>query len=89
MSVFEKDSLKRKTDIFLPRLVAQTALVYFSREATYQTFVRWTAPSRKAVEASGSFHWAVDIEFFDVSICASFYEQKPLAPPGIFQVDLQ
>ncbi|KRZ10804.1 hypothetical protein T11_17688 [Trichinella zimbabwensis] len=44
MSAFEKDSLKRKTDIFLPRLVAQTALVYFSREATYQTFVRWTAP---------------------------------------------
>ncbi|KRX53048.1 hypothetical protein T09_10752 [Trichinella sp. T9] len=40
MSTAEKDSLKRKTDIFLPGFVAQTALVYFSREAADQTFVQ-------------------------------------------------
>ncbi|KRZ66459.1 hypothetical protein T10_8174 [Trichinella papuae] len=40
MSAFEKDSLKRKTNIFLPGFVAQTALVYFSNEGTDQTFVQ-------------------------------------------------
>ncbi|KRZ09664.1 hypothetical protein T4B_2517 [Trichinella pseudospiralis] len=40
MAAFEKDSLKRKTDIFLPGFVAQTALVYFSREAADRTLVQ-------------------------------------------------
>ncbi|KRY84963.1 hypothetical protein T4D_10774 [Trichinella pseudospiralis] len=71
MAAFEKDSLKRKADIFLPGFVAQTALAYFSREIADQTFVRCIAPSRKAVKACCPDH------------CT--HEQKALASQGILQ----
>ncbi|KRX97959.1 hypothetical protein T4E_8039 [Trichinella pseudospiralis] len=70
MAAFEKDSLKRKADIFLPGFVAQTALAYFSREIADQTFVRCIAPSRKAVKACCPDHCTVEMKFFDFSICA-------------------